>query len=157
MEPPPVEKAKVERTKPPALPVESVFELTATPVGATAVFDGDASRKCTTPCNISLPAGRHTFLVRSAGYRDVQRIIDTPHDAGLIVNLERMSGTLHVNSNPPGLAVQIDGQPQPTKTPATFVLLPGAHKVTVVKGTEKQDFSVEIHDGSTISRTIDWQ
>ena len=156
-EPPPVEKAKVERTKLPALPVESMFQLTATPEGATAVFDGDAARKCTTPCNISLPAGRHTFLVRSAGYRDVQRIIDTPHDAGLIVNLERMSGTLHVISNPPGLAVQIDGQPQPTKTPATFVLLPGTHKVTVVKGTEKQDFSVEIHDGSTISRTIDWQ
>jgi serine/threonine protein kinase len=156
-EPPPVEKAKVERTKLPALPVESMFQLTATPEGATAVFDGDAARKCTTPCNISLPAGRHTFLVRSAGYRDVQRIIDTPHDAGLIVNLERMSGTLHVISNPPGLTVQIDGQPQPTKTPATFVLLPGTHKVTVVKGTEKQDFSVEIHDGSTISRTIDWQ
>jgi hypothetical protein len=134
-----------------------MFQLTATPEGATAVFDGDAARKCTTPCNISLPAGRHTFLVRSAGYRDVQRIIDTPHDAGLIVNLERMSGTLHVISNPPGLTVQIDGQPQPTKTPATFVLLPGTHKVTVVKGTEKQDFSVEIHDGSTISRTIDWQ
>ena len=133
-----------------------MFELTATPEGATAIFDGDASRKCTTPCNISLPAGRHTFLVRSAGYRDVQRIIDTPHDAGLIVNLERMSGMLHVISNPVGLAVMIDGQQQAMKTPATFVLLPGTHKVTVVKGTEKQDFTVEIHDGSTISRTIDW-
>jgi serine/threonine protein kinase len=158
-EPAPVQKAhveRVERSKPPALPAESMFELTATPVGATAVFDGDASRKCTTPCNISLPAGRHTFLVRSAGYRDVQRIIDTPHDAGLIVNLERMSGTLHVISNPPGLGVMIDGQQQPLKTPATFVLLPGTHKVTVVKGAEKQDFSIEIHDGSTISRTIDW-
>jgi serine/threonine protein kinase len=152
----PVARAPAPEPRAPALPSETMFQLTATPAGATAVFDGDSARKCATPCNISLPPGRHTFLVTSAGYRDVQRIIDIPHDAGLIVNLERMSGTLHVTTNPSGLAVLIDGQEQPRKTPATFVLLPGQHRVEVVKGTEKQEFTVEIHDGSTITRTVDW-
>jgi hypothetical protein len=72
------------------------------------------------------------------------------------VNLERMSGTLHVDTAPSGLAVLIDGQEQPRKTPATFVLLPGPHRIAVVKGAEKQEFTVEIHDGSTITRTVDW-
>jgi hypothetical protein len=67
-----------------------------------------------------------------------------------------MSGTLHVNTSPSGLTVLIDGQEQPRKTPATFVLLPGAHRVEVVKGAEKQEFPVEIHDGATITRTVDW-
>jgi serine/threonine protein kinase len=152
----PVARAPVAEPRAPAPPSESEFQLTATPAGATAVFDRDPAHKCTTPCNISLPAGRHTFMVTSAGYRDVQRIIDIPHDAGLIVNLERMSGTLHVNTTPPGLAVLIDGQEQPRKTPATFALLPGPHRIEVVKGAEKQEFTVEIHDGSTITRTVDW-
>ncbi len=155
-ETPPVAQITAPEIRTPAPPSESEFQLTATPAGATAVFDGDSARKCTTPCNISLPAGRHTFLVTSAGFRDVQRIIDIPHDAGLIVNLERMSGTLHVVTNPSGLAVLIDGQEQARKTPATFVLLPGPHRVEVVKGSEKQEFAVEIHDGSTVTRTVDW-
>jgi hypothetical protein len=113
----PVARAPVSEPTTPPLPSESEFQLTATPAGATAVFDRDPARKCTTPCNITLPAGRHTFLVTSAGFRDVQRIIDIPHDAGLIVNLERMSGTLHVNTTPSGLAVLIDGQESPGKRP----------------------------------------
>ncbi len=152
----PVAEPRAPEPRAPAPPSESEFQLTATPVGATAVFDSDPARKCTTPCNISLAAGRHTFLVTSAGYRDVQRIIDIPHDAGLIVNLERMSGTLHVNTTPSGLVVLIDGQEQPRKTPASFVLLPGPHRIEVVKGAEKQEFTVEIHDGATITRTVDW-
>ena len=112
--------------------------------------------ECTTPCNLTLPAGRHTFLVRNVGYREVQRIFETPRAAGMIVNLERMSGTLHVTSSPPGLAVLIDGQQQASKTPATFVLLPGPHRVEVMKGSEKQEFPVEVRDGSTITRSVDW-
>jgi serine/threonine-protein kinase len=151
---PPAKVTPPPAAKLPPAPVESAFQLTATPAGATAVFDNNV--KCTVPCNVTLPAGRHTLLVRSAGYRDASRIFDVPQDPGLIVNLERMSGTLSLVTTPSGLAVFIDGQEQPRKTPATFVLAPGPHRVEVVKGTERHAISVEIHDGSTIERTVDW-
>ena len=112
--------------------------------------------ECTAPCSVTLPAGRHTLVVRSAGYRDAARIIDIPQDPGLIVNLERMSGTLSLITIPSGLVVSIDGQEQPRKTPATFILPPGPHRVEVVKGAERHPLSIEIHDGSTIERTVDW-
>ena len=128
---------------------------TATPAGATGVFDKNLM-ECTVPCTVTLPAGRHTLLVRKAGYRDAARIIEIPRDPGLIVNLERMSGTLSLITVPAGLTVSIDGQEQSRKTPATFVLAPGPHRVEVLKGAERHPLSVEIHDGSTLERTVDW-
>jgi len=136
---------------------DGVFQLTATPAGALATFDKNAALKCVTPCSLTLPVGRHTFLVQSPGFRDAQRIIDIPHDTGLIVNLERMSGMLTVSTNPPGLAIVIDGQEQARKSPATFVLLPGPHNVEIVKGTERHSLAIEIHDGATIERHVDLQ
>ena len=136
-------------------PTEGVFQLTATPAGATAIFDRSAELKCVTPCSLTLPTGRHTFVVQFPGYRDAQRIIDIPHDTGLIVNLEKMSGMLTVSTNPSGLVIVIDGQEQARKSPATFVLLPGPHTVEIVKGTERHPLAVDIHDGSTIERHVD--
>ncbi len=119
------------------------------------MFDNNAM-ECTVPCSVMLSAGRHTLLVRSAGYRDASRIIEIPRDPGLIINLERMVGTLSLTTTPTGLTVFIDGQEQARKTPATFTLAPGPHRVEVLKGTERHAIAVEIHDGSTIERSVDW-
>jgi hypothetical protein len=146
---------KPQRPAPAPVPTNGAFQLTATPAGAIATFDRDASLKCVTPCSMTLPSGRHTFLVQFAGYRDAQRIIDIPHDTGLIVNLERMSGMLTITTNPPGLSIVIDGQEQARKSPGTFVLLPGPHKLEIVKGSERHSLAIEIHDGSTIERNVD--
>ena len=155
-EPPPTSNAASSpKPKLAPIPADGVFQVTATPAGATAIFDRSAALKCVTPCSLTLPAGRHTFLVQFPGYRDAQRIIDIPHDTGLIVNLEKMSGMLTVSTNPPGLGIVIDGQEQARKSPATFVLLPGQHSVEIVKGSERHPLSVEIHDGSTIERHVD--
>ena len=140
----------------PALPSEGAFRLTATPIGSTAVFDRNSALSCTSPCSITLPAGRHTFSVSNKGYREAQRIIDIPRDTGLIVNLEKMEGMLSVTSTPSGLPVSIDGQQASRKTPATFTLPPGPHRVEVTKGADKQSFVVEIQDGGTITRAVDW-
>jgi len=171
-EPAPAEPAPAEaKTEPPALnpepdpepkqarpspaPTDGVFQLTATPAGATAVFDKSADLKCVTPCSLTLATGRHTFVVQFPGYRDAQRIIDIPHDTGVIVNLEKMSGLLTVSTNPAGLTIVIDGQVQARKSPATFVLLPGPHTGEIVRGSERHPLSVEIQDGSTIERNVD--
>lgn len=139
----------------PALPADGVFQLTATPAGSSATFDHDPSLKCATPCSMTLPAGRHTFVVQSPGYRDAYRIIDIPRDSGLIVNLERLAGLLTVSTNPSGLTILIDGQEQGRKSPATFSLPPGQHTLEIVKGTERHPLQVDIRDGSTIERHID--
>jgi hypothetical protein len=141
----------------PAVPVTGDFQLTTTPLGATAEFDEKADTTCHTPCTISLPSGRHTFVVTASGYREARRILEIPHDTGFIVNLERMLGTLNLVTTPPGLTILIDGQEQSSKTPATLQLSPGSHRVEVIKGTERQGFPVEIHDGSTVTRTVEWQ
>ena len=156
---PSVDPQAAKRTPAPRetdLPSQGTFQLTTTPSGSTALFDHDSALSCTSPCSLSLPAGRHTFTVRRPGYRDAQRIIDIPRDTGLIVNLEKMEGVLSITSNPPGLPVSIDGQLEPRKTPANFALPPGPHRVEVTKGAEKHSFVVEIHDGITLTQSVDW-
>jgi serine/threonine-protein kinase len=147
-----VEKAAAhpERTAP--QDETATFQLTTSPAGADAIFDG--SQKCTAPCSVTLPMGRHTFVAHLAGYREAQRIIDIPRDTGLIVDMIRAGGTVTVISNPPGLTVFVDGQAQAQKTPLHLMLGVGQHKIQVVNGADKQDFTVEVHDGSLITRTV---
>ena len=168
---PPVEQKPAEVTPPPATPAEvakepetqanrdeapreSSFALTTSPPGAEAVFDG--ASQCVSPCTVALPAGRHTFLVRHPGYRDARKIIEIPRDTGMILDLLRQTGTLHLSSNPPGLSIVIDGQEQSKKTPASLTLPVGQHHVQVVKGSDKQEFTIDIRDGLLSSKSIEW-
>ncbi len=148
--------AKPAAPKTPPGPTEASFELTTTPAGAEAVFDGNAELKCTTPCNLNLAMGRHTLLLKNAGYREAQRVFTLPSDPGLIVNLEATVGTLSLVTNPPGLTVIIDGQEQSHKTPANFPLPVGEHRVQVLRGAEKQEFTAQIRDNVVSQKNIDW-
>ncbi len=154
-EPPPADPAPALPRTPPPDP-EAAFQLTTSPAGANVVFDGNDALKCTSPCNLTLSTGRHTFLVRHAGYQDAQKIIDIPRDTGLIVDLVRLTGTLSLITNPPGLTVVIDGQEQARKTPASLTLPAGEHRVQVIKGSDKQEFVVDIRDGLLSSKFIEW-
>ena len=142
--------------KVPPGPTEAAFELTTMPGGAEAVFDGNASLMCTTPCNLNLPMGRHTLVIKNQGYRETQRVFTLPNEPGLIVNLEATSGTLSLVTNPAGLTVVIDGQEQARKTPANFALSVGDHRVQVLRGAEKQEFTAAIRDGVVSQKNIDW-
>jgi serine/threonine protein kinase len=142
--------------RPPAAPSEGSFALTTSPVGSTVLFD-TSGIECTTPCNLTLPAGRHTFVLRHAGFRETQKIITIPNDTGLIVDLVPTSGTLNLISNPPGLSVLIDGREQTQKTPLSVALPVGPHKVELVKGTERQELQVDLSDGQFVSKTVSWQ
>jgi serine/threonine protein kinase len=152
------EPQKVAVALPPvsAAPTEGSFQLTTSPAGAVATFD-NSGIECTAPCNLTLPAGRHTFVLRHAGYRETQKIITIPNDTGLIVELVPMTGTLNLITNPAGLTVVVDGREQPQKTPVSLVLPIGSHKVQVVKGSERQDLQIDLSDGQFLSKTISWQ
>jgi hypothetical protein len=140
----------------PAAPSEGAFALTTSPSGATATFDASGI-ECTTPCNLTLPNGRHTFVLRHAGFRDIQKIITIPNDTGLIVDLVAMSGTLNLITNPPGASVLVDGREQAQKTPLSLALPVGPHKIQLVKGNERQELDVDLSDGQFISKTVSWQ
>jgi hypothetical protein len=139
-----------------AAPTEGSFQLTTSPAGAVATFD-KSGIECTAPCNLTLPAGRHTFVLRHAGYREAQKIINIPNDTGLIVDLVPMTGTLNLITNPAGLTVVVDGREHSQKTPVSLVLPVGLHRVQVVKGGERQELQVELSDGQFLSKTISWQ
>jgi serine/threonine-protein kinase len=149
-------KPAVTPPKGPAAPSEGAFALTTSPLGATATFD-TSGIECTTPCNLTLPNGRHTFVLRRAGFRDIQKIITIPNDTGLIVDLVAMTGTLNLITNPPGVSVIVDGREQSQKTPLSLALPVGPHKVQLVKGNERQELEVDLSDGQFISKTISWQ
>jgi len=140
----------------PAAAKEGPFQLTASPAGATAIFD-TSGVECTTPCNLTLPAGRHSFVLHQAGYRDLQKVINIPSDTGLIIDLVPMTGTLNLLTDPPGLTVVIDGREHPQKTPVNVTLPVGPHRIQVVKGTERQELQVDLADGQFVSKTISWQ
>jgi len=73
-DPVPVKSVPSPSAKLPPAPTEASFQLTATPAGATAIFD-DGKTQCAAPCSVTLPSGRHTLLVRMTGYRDASRIV----------------------------------------------------------------------------------
>ncbi len=132
------------------------FQLTTSPADATATFDGDPATTCKAPCTIGLAAGRHTFVVKHPGFREEHRIIEVPRDSGMIVDLVKQMGSLSLITNPPGLTVFIDGKEQPQKTPANLSLIVGSHRVQVMKGADKQEFTVDIRDGLLSSKFIEW-
>jgi serine/threonine-protein kinase len=151
-----VPAAKPDPPNPPPGPSEAPFQLTTMPAGADAVFDGNAELRCTTPCTLNLPMGRHTLVVTSKGYREAQRVFNLPSDPGLIMNLEATMGTLSLVTKPAGLAVIIDGQEQARKTPADFPLSVGEHHVQVLRGSEKQEFTAQIRDNVVSQKSIEW-
>jgi serine/threonine protein kinase len=159
-EPPPqtqqVEKVAAALPPSPSVPKEGTFQLTTSPSGARATFD-TSGIECTTPCNLTLPAGRHVFVLRHAGFRETQKIINIPNDTGLIVDLVPMTGILNLVTDPAGLTVVIDGREHPQKTPVSLTLPVGAHKIQVIKGSERQELQIDLSDGQFLSKTISWQ
>ncbi len=152
---PPRPAAETAGVKLPPLPKESSFQLTSSPAGATAVFDTNGV-SCTTPCNLTLPMGRHTIELSHAGYRNTPKIIELPRDTGLIVDLSPLEGTFTLTTVPPGLKVLIDGKENAQKTPLTVTLSAGAHKVEVINGDDRRDFEVQITDGQIKSQAVSW-
>jgi serine/threonine protein kinase len=140
----------------PASPAEVSFQITTTPPGAEAIFDENSNIRCTSPCMVNLPLGRHSVLLKHDGFRDARRVFNLPDDPGLIVNMDPLAGTLGLLTKPAGLTVIIDGQEQARKTPANFTLPAGPHKVAVIHGSDRQEFTVDIRDGGLSQKTIEW-
>jgi hypothetical protein len=64
------------------------------------------------------------------------------------------TGTLIVESNPPGAAALVDSEPRGF-TPLTLTLSPGAHVLEVVSGSDRRTIPVTIDAGNTVSQFLD--
>jgi serine/threonine-protein kinase len=142
--------------QPPAAPAESEFTLTVRPAGATAVFDDNAATRCTSPCTLTLPKGRHSVAIQLDGYRQALRTFNVPNEPGIIVELEKAVGSLTIASDPPGLTVVLDGKPQPNATPISVTLPVGPHKFELIQGTDRREYTVQIEDGVAKTQRVKW-
>lgn len=64
------------------------------------------------------------------------------------------TGTVHVQSNPPGARVVVDGQPQ-GETPVTVSLAPGAHAIELSNDAQVRLVAVEVAAGKETSHYIE--
>ena len=114
------------------------------------LLDNDASKTCTSPCNLKVAGGRHTLAFNLEGYRRELRIVEVSEAKELFVNLTRPTGTVRVESAPAGAQILINNQPRKETTPATFVLPAGKYTLAVVKDGRRAEQELEIHDGSLL-------
>lgn len=147
-----------QEAKGPAAPQFKDVEVhfATTPAGAKIATSD--SRSCVSPCDLLLPAGRHTIAATLAGYRTSTRTVQVPDELEIQMTLDRAGGKLAVISDPPGGAIYIDGQLRKERTPATIDLPVGKHKVQVqVEGFGKEEQEADIKEGSFLRTTFNWK
>ncbi len=174
--PPPVETAKPEvkeevrqAVAKPAAPAretegaagaktegERTVQLLTDPPGANITVDGNAATSCKTPCILSVTQGRHTLSTQLDGYRPYPRIFNVPGESDLFLKLARAQGTLSITSSPPGATIQINGDPKPQKTPATFAVPPGSYHVRVTRNGVPIEFDVQLQDDQIQTRNVNF-
>jgi hypothetical protein len=115
----PVEPAAkpVEAATKPAKAKKAELVISSRPPGATVTVDGEAQGK--TPVTLTVSAGAHEVSVAKERYATVTQSIEAP--GKLDVPLKRPSATLHVDSEPPGGEVIVEGKPR-GKTPVDVTL-----------------------------------
>lgn len=124
--------------------------VTSSPPGAEVVFDGSAENKCKTPCSIALTAGRHTLVATLEGHRTEMRILELTGPREVFLSMMRQTGTVRVESTPPGAQILLNGQPRPETTPATLILPVGRYEIQVIKNGQKDQQSIELKEGALL-------
>lgn len=129
-------------------PVET--SITSNPSGAKVVFDGNESASCTTPCQLPLEPGRHVVAANLEGYRRLSRVVDSPGDEKVFLNMERSTGTLMIRTEPKGATVILNGEQRSEKTPAMITVPVGQYSLTVESNGRRETQEVTVKD-STIT------
>ncbi len=157
----PEEKAPVQE-KLPTEPVNAQVHSVAfgsNPVGAEIlVNEGRQDRCAKTPCSLELPAGEYQLTAKLSGFGDLQRKLQVPSQGQVLFEFENAQGTIIVNSNPSGAAVQVNGRDTGQKTPAMLKLAPGKYTLELVKeGLPAQSQEVTVRNGVIQTLAIQWK
>ncbi len=126
-------------------------QLVTDPADAELTVDNKPESACKSPCTLELAEGPHSVTVKKDGYHTVWKDFQaTPDQAQLSIPLQLVTGTLLIDSQPPGAAVSVNGQPRPEKTPAHLQLPPGNCKIRVtMDGFDPYDFDVNVPADAT--------
>ncbi len=133
----------------------ATFSLHTEPEGATAVVDEQEETTCQTPCDLRLPAGRHTLTATAPGFNVARRIVRLPDENDLTIKLDQSMGVLLLTSTPSGSDVSVDGKPA-GQTPVTLRLTTGTHQLSLARGEQRHEESIVIDTDQFVSRNLDW-
>ncbi len=156
----PVESPKPETPKPQTQQQTGGLQLYAVslrsqPEGATAVLE--SGRGCTTPCDIQVPAGRHTATFTYEGYTAAIQRFEVPAQSNVFARLDANTGTVFLDSTPPGSSIRVDGKDVAAKTPTSLTLPAGRHKIEFLRdGFPTQQQEVDVKDGAISRLSIRW-
>ena len=129
--------------------------LKSQPDGATAVLEN--GRGCRTPCEIQVPAGRHTATFTAEGFTAITQRFEVPKQDSVMARLDANTGTVYLDSTPSGAAIRVDGKDVSVKTPTTLTLPAGRHKLEFSKdGYASQQHEVDVSDGAISKLSIRW-
>ncbi len=128
--------------------------LVTNPPGAFLVVDGVSELSCQSPCSLPLTRGRHTLSATMAGYRRTLRILESPKDDEVFLNLDRASGTVMVRSEPRGAAIYVNGQQRNERTPALLTLPAGTYKVEVVFEGQREAHDIQVKDSAITNLAV---
>jgi hypothetical protein len=130
---------------PPKLQQVQVHFVT-TPPDAQVIVDSRRGSGCKSPCSMELTEGAHALLLQKDGFRSIlQNFTVSPSHPEVAIALNELTGSLLVQSDPPGAAIALNGKPRSETTPATLNLPAGKYKVTVTKaGFAPSDFETSV-------------
>jgi len=136
---------------------EGELVVTSRPEGAQVTVDGEVRGK--TPMTVRLSSGAHVLEVQSG--KSEPRVIPLTITAGVqtaqYVELQGVTGSLEIRSEPPGARVTIDGQPRGTAPVTVGNLTPGDHSVVLEAGGRKVTQAVRIDAGTTALLVVPMQ
>ena len=111
------------------------LSIQSTPVGVSVYLDDKSSEPLgVTPVTIEITKGKHTVYGIMEGYKEISQEFEADYGDKLIFNwnpvLEPLP-TLTVKSDPPGVAVYLDGESEPLGvTPLLVEIKKGKHKIS---------------------------
>ncbi len=130
--------------------------LVTNPPGARLTIDGSPALSCQAPCSLTLPSGRHTLAATMPGFRRTLRILETPRDNEVFLNLDRSSGTVMIRSEPRGATIYVNGEARSDRTPAMFSLPVGNYTIEVVNDGQRESRQVQVRDSEITNVAVEF-
>ena len=106
-----------------------VVRFESAPPGAVVQLDGRLLCR-EAPCSKAVAPGRHAVAMQLERHFDVEKSIDLQSGATVRMDLAPTFGRLRVQTQPPGLSVEVDGKPRGT-APLDLELDPGTVEVVL--------------------------
>ncbi|HET7500320.1 MAG TPA: PEGA domain-containing protein, partial [Kofleriaceae bacterium] len=137
-----------KKSPPPPAPPVAALKFVVQPADATVEIGGKEVGHGS-PFEVQLEPGVLSVAVRRTGYKPwaTQIALRDGEKQTVRVALEVGVAHLSVASQPPGLAVQLDGKPLEQVTPLELQIAPGAHQLVVTSAAGlawTQDFTAEV-------------